>query len=83
LLNLLGNASYSIYLTHGVVSLRIVERLLRHVPLHGWIQFIAWMSGSLLLSAVVGIVVYEFFERPVLRWLRSVWAQPVQRSLHR
>ena len=70
LLKLLGDASYSIYLTHAVVSLSIAERLWRHVPVGGWPQLLGWGAFALLVSALVGIATYLYVEKPILRLLQ-------------
>ena len=73
LLNLLGDASYSIYLTHTVFSLRLSSIIWRQVPVEGWLQFTGWIIFSLTLSSAVGIIVYLYFEKPILNLLREKW----------
>lgn len=73
LLNLLGDASYCIYLTHGVISLRCSSKLWQHVPLDGWMQFAGWVILALFVSSIVGIVVHLYIEKPILELLRSKW----------
>lgn len=68
--SLLGDASYSIYLTHTFVSLALTRMIWRLVPVGGWIQFGGWVVLSFAVSGAVGIAVYRFFEQPVLAWLR-------------
>lgn len=75
---LLGDASYSIYLTHTVISLSIAKMLWSHIPTEGWIQFSSWIAISLCVSAGIGVVVYQFIERPLMKWLREKWL-PAQR----
>lgn len=74
---LLGDASYSIYLTHMVISLPIAYKLWNQTPVYGWLQFAAWISLSLFVSAVLGIFCYRYFEKPVLRWLQTKWKPPI------
>lgn len=69
-LKLLGDASYSIYLTHTVVSLSIAERLWRRVPVGGWPQLLGWCAIALLVSSLVGIATYLCVEKPMLRMLQ-------------
>lgn len=71
--NLLGDASYSIYLTHTVFSLELARRVLGLLPLSGIPQFAVWIVLSLGISAVVGILIYILIEKPVLNWLRDMW----------
>lgn len=73
LLNLLGDASYSIYLTHTVISLGVSRRIWRQVPIDGWAQFVGWIMLALVVSSIVGVFVHLYIEKPVLRWLRSKW----------
>lgn len=68
---LIGDASYSIYLTHTVISWRIAHKIIPRIPLEGWIQFISWVVFSLSVSIVVGVLVYLYFEKPLLKWLRA------------
>lgn len=69
--HLLGDASYSIYLTHIFLSLRIARKIFVAIPVDGWLQFLLWVSLSLCISAIVGVIIYILIERPMLRWLRS------------
>jgi exopolysaccharide production protein ExoZ len=73
LLNLLGDASYSIYLTHAVISLDFAEKVWRKLPLDGWPQFIGWVVFSLLISSIVGVLVHLYAEKPSIAWLRKNW----------
>lgn len=70
-LNLLGDSSYSIYLTHSVFSIRVAYKILTPVPITGLFQFITWVLLTLFISIVVGIFVYIYIEKPTLAWLRS------------
>ena len=78
LFSLLGDASYSIFLTHMVISLPVAYKLWNRTPVHGWWQFVAWISLSLLVSAVLGIFFYRYFEKPMLKWLQKKWKSPVR-----
>jgi len=68
---LIGDASYSIYLTHTVISLRIANKIMSRIPFEGWIQFISWVVLSLSVSIMVGVLVYLYFEKPLIKWLRT------------
>jgi exopolysaccharide production protein ExoZ len=70
LFKLLGDASYSIYLTHAVVSLSIAERVWRHVQVGGWPQLVSWCAVALVVSSLVGIATYLYVEKPLLRRLQ-------------
>lgn len=71
LLGLLGDASYSIYLTHSVLSIRIAHKIWSAVPVTGILQFMVWIALTLTISIVVGVLVYWLVEKPALIWLRS------------
>lgn len=72
-LKLLGDASYSIYLTHAVVSLRYSRQIWRELPVDGVLQFVGWTLTALSVSIVVGIVVHLYIEKPTLKLLRKQW----------
>lgn len=69
-LKLLGDASYSIYLTHAL-TLFVVRRVFLRLPLEGGMQFAAFVVIAAAAALVVGFFVYFKIERPVTRWLRS------------
>lgn len=69
LLQRIGDASYSLYLTH-VITLAIVATLWsRQSFLHGAIVFGAI---SLVAALVAAMVCYRLFERPVTAWLKRI-----------
>ena len=72
----LGDASYSIYLVHGLV-LPAVGVLLVKLGFFGNAsgKTIAVVS-SLVVSSVVGLVMYRLVERPVTDWLKRRWSSP-------
>ncbi len=70
LLKLLGDASYSIYLSHPI-TLVFVDFAWKRMPLDGWLQFIGVVISALIASAVVGVVVHLVVERPTLRCLNA------------
>jgi exopolysaccharide production protein ExoZ len=76
IMNLLGDASYSIYLTHSVVSLGSAKLLWKQLAIERWGQFTGWVILSLGISVVVGIIVYRYIERPALIFFRSTGGQP-------
>jgi exopolysaccharide production protein ExoZ len=79
LLKQLGDASYSIYLSHTILSMSISDKLMRRVPLGGWVQFSVWVLLSLVVSSVVGYLVYAVVERPMLNWMRGRRSAEAQR----
>jgi exopolysaccharide production protein ExoZ len=63
-LETLGNASYSIYLSHGSV----VAAVARTWP--NQLSPITFLLFSVTASLAVGLITYSFIERPTLRALR-------------
>jgi exopolysaccharide production protein ExoZ len=69
LLVTLGNASYSMYLSH-VLAIPVLSKLWRIAGLDGGGWFgPTFVALAMIVSALVGVVVYEIVERPMLRWL--------------
>lgn len=75
----IGDASYSIYLSH-ILSIEIVESL--------W-EIAGWPTGSLIsqlilaavcigISTLVGIMAFHMVEQPMLRVLRPLWRQKTE-----
>lgn len=78
----IGDASYSIYLSHGVFSLPLAKLIWRHVPIEGWGQFIGWLVLCLVISSYLGVLLYKHFEKPVLAWSKAKWeARKAARTL--
>jgi exopolysaccharide production protein ExoZ len=68
----LGDSSYALYLTHGLV-IPALWRLLGGSA--------AFLPAAILLSCLVGLVTFLLFERPVTRWLRRRAARlPARRA---
>jgi exopolysaccharide production protein ExoZ len=65
LFKLLGDASYSIYLSHAFV-LQIGLLLWWKVPVTGWSQFIIFTPTALIGCALIGVLTYRLIERPML-----------------
>lgn len=70
---LIGDASYSIYLTHTVVALLLAYEIGSRVldPVDGPLQLALYLLLAVVLSVVVGIASYRFVERPSLVFLRA------------
>ncbi len=66
----LGDASYSIYLSH-VVTLAIVGKLLTFAGDHGLgiVARVGFLPAALASSILVGCVIYLVMERPLLVWM--------------
>ncbi|TAA06052.1 acyltransferase [Pseudoxanthomonas winnipegensis] len=75
LLERLGDASYSIYLTHTVLALLLVQALWARIPLHGPLQLAGYLLTALGVSALVGLASYRWLECPITRGLRRAWME--------
>lgn len=72
LLLLLGDASYSIYLTHifTLGALRVIWTRLVHSTAAPY--SIAFLAVALVVSAIAGVLMYRFIEKPMTNRLRSL-----------
>ncbi|HEX5422880.1 MAG TPA: acyltransferase [Candidatus Acidoferrales bacterium] len=69
----IGDASYSIYLSHAVV-LSALSQLWARVEVPSAEQIDAWsffVTSAVVASAICGVLVYRFLERPVLQKLSN------------
>jgi len=70
-LRLIGDASYSIYLTHDITLSFVREAWRRALPLAGSaLGFPVFLTIGVCASAAVGICVYLALERPLMRALK-------------
>jgi len=72
LLKALGDASYSIYLLHGLIE-SSVDRLHFHMPMPMLLQVFL----AVVLSGVAGLCVYRWFERPLNAFGKKIQAQDI------
>jgi peptidoglycan/LPS O-acetylase OafA/YrhL len=74
-----GDASYSIYLTH----LTVVSSAKLEVFRAGgtWGAHLLWLVGFLAASLIVGYMAFFAVERPVLAWLRRRSSRAVHKAL--
>jgi peptidoglycan/LPS O-acetylase OafA/YrhL len=68
---ILGDASYSIYLTHFLV-LMVAFKLIGTV-VHGAIFNAVALTLSTLAILLVSVLLYTFYELPARKWLRRLW----------
>ncbi|MCR5874617.1 acyltransferase family protein [Phenylobacterium sp. J426] len=68
LLELLGDASYAIYLFHTLV-LAMVMWQGRKLALEGWPQFLVLMAVGCGLSTLAGVAIHLWIEKPMLKVL--------------
>jgi exopolysaccharide production protein ExoZ len=79
---ILGNASYSIYLTHlfALGFLRWVWMRM-DVPQTGFGNALIFMLSSLVFAAVVGWLVYRHVEQPITNWLNGIFFKTTSHAL--
>jgi exopolysaccharide production protein ExoZ len=68
----LGNASYSIYLTHQFVLEALAWSWMRVFPLITWTSSVFFTALALILCALAGWLCYRFIERPLTSHLRKL-----------
>lgn len=66
---LVGNASFSIYLSHWFV-LSVMGKLLPQLPLH-WAGSTGVRALGVVLSVLIGMVIYELLEFRLSRWVSA------------
>lgn len=66
-LNLVGDASYSIYLVHSAVLL-VAFAVVKKAPMT--VPPMAILVVVSLVSMAAGMLAYQYVERPLLRWMR-------------
>ena len=67
----LGDASYSIYLTHFLV-LMVASRLIGTV-VHGAVFNTVALALSTFAILFVSVLLYAYYELPARKWLRQLW----------
>ncbi len=71
LLEQLGDASYSTYLSH-VLVLSAVGRVFQLFPVHNWVIEVGFVIAALLLANLVGVLSFRYLERPLLALRRLI-----------
>lgn len=71
LMMLLGNASYAIYLWHEIPQ-RVLGRLIGSVGLAGPEMRVIAVGLIVVSGVVLGVLVYQFVERPLLRRINAM-----------
>jgi exopolysaccharide production protein ExoZ len=78
----LGDASYSLYLTHQFVVDAVAPWWPRLVPHPSWLSSVLYMTFTMLLCTVTAWLSYLFLERPLTSQLRKlVRGRPPRRSV--
>lgn len=67
----IGEASYSLYLTHGFV-LPVIGLVVAHAGLKGDAIGLVLVVSGLVLSTAVSLAVYRLVEVPMTKWLRRM-----------
>jgi peptidoglycan/LPS O-acetylase OafA/YrhL len=68
-LRIVGRGSYEIYLFHMLVVLGLISLFKRLKPATSLIPL--WYLAMLLLSILIGLVIFKFYSEPLNHWLRS------------
>lgn len=75
LLHLLGDASYSIYVTHGIVLSAFTRFWMQLMPATLASSVALFSAAGFLIASIAGVLVYRFFEKPVgkrlARWIAA------------
>ncbi|WP_242147563.1 acyltransferase family protein [Sphingomonas sp. BAUL-RG-20F-R05-02] len=75
LATMIGDASYSIYLFH-VMVLMLIGRVMPHLPLHGWPQYLAFMVMVFASVTAAGYLIFSLVEKPLTQALRRAVLRP-------
>jgi len=68
----LGNASYSIYLTHLVFSPHLTRSIMANFSMLNECRDVIKLCVFTGISLAVGIAFYALIERPLIRWLKGI-----------
>jgi len=68
---LLGDASYSIYLTHFMV-LMIDFKLFGPPSQHGTLFNMTVLSATIIATLLISVALYAYYEAPMRKWLRQL-----------
>ncbi|MBC9876990.1 acyltransferase [Bradyrhizobium sp. INPA01-394B] len=66
---LLGNASYSIYLTHAATAVVLIQISAR---LHNPLPSALFVMMSVIVSILAGILIHWYIEQPLIAWCRRL-----------
>ena len=72
MLYLIGNASYSIYLTHDIV-MTCYAKLIKTESVSRLLPAAIWMALAAGAAIAVGLLSYKLIEHPVNEWLKRRW----------
>lgn len=77
LATMIGDASYSIYLFHDLVLMPL-RKVMPHVPLNGWPQYLLFMAATYLSVIAVGYAIFRLVEKRITDSLRNAFLPPRQ-----
>jgi exopolysaccharide production protein ExoZ len=69
-LKLMGDASYSLYLSH-IFVIAVVSVVCKKLPFEHAVNGFVFIILSLILSIIIGVFSYKFIEKPIIRLLKS------------
>jgi exopolysaccharide production protein ExoZ len=69
-LKLMGDASYSLYLSH-IFVIAVVSAVCKKLPFEHAVNGFVFIILSLFLSIIIGVFSYKFIEKPIIRLLKS------------
>lgn len=65
----IGDAAYSIYLTH-VMAIVLAGRIWHAIGVPGWLPHLLFMAATVAFGIAVGKLCYELIEKPLTQYLR-------------
>jgi exopolysaccharide production protein ExoZ len=70
ILKLMGDASYSLYLSH-IFVIAVVSAVCKKLPFEHTVNGLIFIILSFFLSIIIGVFSYKFIEKPIIRLLKS------------
>lgn len=77
--NYLGNAAYSIYLTHPAF-LGLIAIIIKNSGIHNLLGNLLSTLLCILIAIVIGCLAHSFIEKPLLARMRSVFLDPIRKQ---
>ena len=77
--NYLGNAAYSIYLTHPAF-LGLIAIIIKKSGIHNLLGNLLSTLLCILIAIVIGCLAHSFIEKPLLARMRSVFLDPIRKQ---
>jgi exopolysaccharide production protein ExoZ len=71
LLKKIGDASYSIYLSHLIIGMPISNKIVSRIAIEGYIQFLLWVTIYLIVSVLIGLLIHALVEKPMINLLNK------------